>query len=341
MRGVIVFEHGGIDKLHIGNIADPERPPGHALVEVRAVGINHLDLWVRRGVPGHVFPLPLIPGNDAAGVVSDPGNHPFIKEGDEVVVAPGVSCGHCLACQSGRDHRCRSFGILGESRHGGCAELLEVPSQNLFAKPASLSFETAAAVGIPYLTAWHMLIDRAQLRPGESVLVQAAGSGVSGAAIQIAKLWGAEVITTVGSTEKEVKARELGAQHVLNYSNTDVSRKIKDITSGRGVDVVIDHVGAATWEASLRSLAWHGRFVTCGATVGTEVHLNLRHLFFKSLSLLGSTMGSKAEFAEVLQHAGRGALSPIVDRVMPLEQIGEAHRLLEERRVFGKLVLKV
>jgi NADPH:quinone reductase-like Zn-dependent oxidoreductase len=219
--------------------------------------------------------------------------------------------------------------------------LVVVPRLNVFPKPEELSFERSVAVGIPFLTAWHMLVDRAQLVPGETVLVQAGGSGVGSAATQIARLWGATVITTVGSDAKAARARELGADHVINYQTSDVARQVKSLTAGRGVDVIVDHVGAATWDGSIRSLAWHGRYVTCGATVGAEVQLNLRQLFFKALSLLGSTMGSKAEFGEVLSHAAAGRLTPVIDRTLPLSEAREAHRLLEERQAFGKIVLAV
>jgi NADPH:quinone reductase-like Zn-dependent oxidoreductase len=340
MRGIIIRRHGGLEALEASELAEPALGPADALVEVRAVGVNHLDLWVRSGVPGHVFPLPLVPGNDVAGVVRATGpGATHAKVGSEVVVSPGLSCGHCIACMAGDDHRCREYGILGESRDGGCAELIAVPERMLLPKPAALSFEQCAAVGIPFLTAWHMLVARAELSPGETVLVQAGGSGVGSAAIQIARLWNATVITTVGDNAKAERARALGAHHVINYTTDDVARAVRQLTDGRGAEVVIDHVGAQTFAASLRALAWHGRFVTCGATVGAEVTLNLRQLFFKSLSLLGSTMGSRAELATVLAHVAAGRLHPVIDRVLPLAEVATAHRLLEERQVFGKIVL--
>lgn len=340
MKAIIVREHGGPEALRREEMEDPQAGPGEVLVEVRACGVNHLDIWVRRGVPGHQFPLPLIPGNDVSGVVRQVGpGVSHIKEADQVVVAPGVSCGHCVACLAGRDHHCRSYGILGEHRHGGYADLLVVPAANVLPKPDSLSFEQAAAVGIPFLTAWHMLVNRAELRPGETILIQAAGSGVGSAAVQIAKLWGATVIAAASSDGKLDKARELGADHGINSSTAAVHREVKRLTDGRGAEVVVEHVGAATWEASMRSLGWQGRVVTCGATTGAEVPLNLRHLFFKGLSILGSTMGSKGDFSQVLSFAGQGRLKPVVDRVLPRAEVAEAHRLLEARQVFGKVVL--
>ncbi|MFH1278140.1 MAG: zinc-binding dehydrogenase [Candidatus Eisenbacteria bacterium] len=342
MKGVVVREHGGYEALRIEDLSDPSPGAGEVLVEVRAVAVNYLDIWVRRGVPGHSFPLPLIPGNDVAGVVAGVGEGAAgVAVGDEVVLGPGVSCGVCPACVSGRDHRCRSYGILGESRDGGCAEKIVVPRANVFRKPKNLSFEEGAAVPLAFLTAWHMLVDRAEIRPGETVLVHAGGSGVGSSAVQIAKMWGAEVIATAGGAEKAARARELGADHVVDTKKDDFVKAVKEITGKQGVDVVFEHVGAATWEGSLRSLAWHGRLVTCGATSGHEVPLNLRVLFFKSISILGSTMGSKGEVAEILRHVEAGRLRPVVDRVLPLERVAEAHRLLEEREVFGKVVLRV
>jgi len=340
MKAVIVRAHGGFDALRLEDAPDPQPAADEILVEVRAVALNHLDLWVRRGVPGYTFPLPLIPGCDVAGVVVEAGGRAGgFAAGDEVVLAPGVSCGRCPACLSGRDHHCRRYGILGETRDGGCAERIVVPRENVHRKPRNLGFEEAASMPLTFLTAWHMLVARCGIRPGETVLVQAAGSGVGCAAVQIAKLWGATVIATSGSDAKLERARALGADHTLNYARQDIAREVAALTGKRGADIVFDHVGAPTWEGSLRSLGWQGRFVTCGATAGTEVTLNLRHLFFKSLSVLGSTMGSKGEVCEILEHAEAGRLRPVIDKVLPLAEVREGHRLLEAREVFGKVVL--
>lgn len=340
MKAVLVRAHGGLDALSCEDIPTPEPGPGEVRVAVRAVGANHLDTWVRRGVPGHTFPLPLILGSDVAGIVDAVGaGVAGLSAGDRVVLAPGVSCGSCAACLSGRDNQCRTYGLLGEHRDGGCADFIVVPRQNVLALPAALTFEQAAAVPITFLTAWHMLVSRAAIRPGETVLVHAAGSGVGSAAIQIAKLWGATVITTASSAAKCQRAADLGADHVVDTGRQDFAAAVRDLTGKRGVDVVVEHVGAATWAGSVRSLAWHGRLVTCGATTGADVGLNLRQVFFKSLSILGSTMGSKGELVEVLGHLAAGRLRPIIDRVLPLAAAGEAHRLLEAREVFGKVVL--
>jgi NADPH:quinone reductase-like Zn-dependent oxidoreductase len=340
MRAIIIREHGGPERLHQETLPDPVAKPGEVLVQVQAVGLNHLDLWVRRGVPGVRYPLPLIPGSDVAGRVASLGaGVSDLKVGDEVVVAPGVSCGSCPACLAGMDHRCPHYGILGEHQHGGCAELMVAPRVNVLEKPASLSFEQAAAIGIPFLTAWHMLVDRAELQHGETVLVQAGGSGVGSAAIQIARFFQATVITTVGSDAKAELAKKLGAHEVVRYSTQDVAKEVKRLTNGRGADVVVEHVGAATWEGSLKALSWHGRLVICGATTGDKVELSLRHLFFKSQSILGSTMGSKTDFRTVVEHVGAGRSTPVIGKVLPLEDVVEAHRLLEARQVFGRVIL--
>tara|TARA_Y100001934_G_scaffold272401_1_gene360611 strand:- start:113 stop:1141 length:1029 start_codon:yes stop_codon:yes gene_type:complete len=340
MQGIQIKEHGDLDILKVCDIPDPVPEAGEVRIQVKAVGLNHLDLWVRRGIPGHQFPLPLILGSDVAGVVSVVGEGvEDLKLGDEVIVAPGISCGTCPVCRRGEDHKCRSYGILGETRDGGYAEMLVVPRRNCILKPKNLSFAQGAALGVSALTAWHMVAARAAVKKDEWVLVQAAGSGVSSAALQIAKHLGAKVIATSGSDAKCQRAKELGADYTINYKEENVRQRVKKITEGWGADVVIDHVGALTWDASVRSLAWHGRLVTCGATVGFDVEIDLRHLFFKSLSLLGSTMGTLAEMHEVIRLAGAEEIKPILAQTLGLSDAAEAHRLLEEHQVFGKLVL--
>ena len=338
----MVREHGGPERLEIGDLPDPQVRPGFAIVRVRAVALNHLDVWVRRGVAGHKFPLPLIPGAEAAGTIhAVETNDLGWKEGDDVIVAPGFSCGHCVACLSGNDPLCQKFGIFGETTNGGAAELMLAPIRNLIRKPANLSFTEAAALPLDMLTAWHMLVARAELRPGETVLVQAGGSGVGSAAIQIAKLWDATVYATASSAEKLARAKSLGADATINYRDQDFVAEVRALTGKRGVDVVFEHVGAGTFEKSLRVLTKGGRLVTCGATAGADVTINLRLVFFKLLSILGSTMGSLAELHEIMKHVTAGRLRPVVDRVLPLDRIGEGHRILEAREAFGKIVLEV
>lgn len=302
--------------------------------------MNHLDTWVRRGVPGHAFPLPIVPGCDVAGVVASVGpGVTNVAVGAEVVVAPGIGCGACEACAHGQDQLCRHYGILGETRDGGCAEFVVVPARNCLPKPTNLAFEEAAAVPLVFLTAWHMLVVRAGLRPGADVLVQAAGSGVGSAAVQIAKLFGARVIATAGSDDKVAKALALGADVGVNYATQDFLKVVKEVTAKRGVDVAIDHVGEPTIARSIAALAKGGAVVTCGATGGFELKTDLRAVFFKSLSILGSTMGSRGELHEILRLVERGRLRPVVHAVLPLAEIREAHRILGDREVFGKVVV--
>ena len=282
----------------------------------------------------------MIPGSEVAGVI-DSVDDPRWKAGDEVIVAPGYSCGACAACLSGNDPLCRNSGIFGETSSGGAAEKISVPVRNLIRKSAALSFAEAAALPLDMLTAWHMLVARAQLRPGETVLVQAGGSGVGSAAIQIAKLWGATVYATAGSAEKAARAKDLGADETIVYTERDFVDEVRRLTGKRGVDVVFEHVGGETFERSLRALAKGGRLVTCGATSGGEATLNLRLVFFKLLSILGSTMGSLAELHEIMKFVEAGRLHPVIDRVLPLSQVAEGHRILEAREAFGKIVFEV
>jgi NADPH:quinone reductase-like Zn-dependent oxidoreductase len=341
MRAAVVREHGGLDKVSIEEREIPTPAPDEVLVRVKAAGMNHLDLWVRRGVPGHPFPLPMILGCDFAGVVEQVGSSAVrnTKVGDEVCVAPGFSCGTCAACLAGNDNLCKSYGIYGEMRDGGCAEYAVVKAANILPKPPEMTWEAAAAWPLAFLTAWHMLAVRAAVRPGETVLVHAAGSGVGSAAVQIAKLLGARVIATASTAAKLARAKELGADDLVNHTAEDFAQATRRLTGKRGVDVVFEHTGAATWDGSVKSLAWGGRLVTCGATAGFDAKFDLRVLFFKQLSFLGSTMGSRAELWQILDLMRAGKLRPVVDRVMPLAEIREAHRVLESRAQFGKIVL--
>ncbi len=332
--------HGGPEVLKLEELPDPQAGPGQVLVRVRAVALNHLDVWVRRGWQGLRLEWPHVPGADVAGVIEAVGpGVAQIAPGDEVVLNPGVSCGRCEMCLSGRDNACRHYAILGEHVAGGYAELLAVPAANVLGKPGNLSFDEAACVPLVFLTAWHALVSRAGVRAGETVLVQAAGSGVGSAAVQIAKLLGAAVIATAGSDEKCRKALELGADHAVNYEREDFLARAKAITRRRGVDVVFEHVGKKTWERSLLALADGGRVVTVGATTGWDPPTDLRHVFYRQLSVLGSTMGSKGELFQVLRFVEQGKLRPVLDRVLPLAEAPRAQELLVSRAHFGKIVL--
>lgn len=340
MRAIRIHEHGGPEKLLLEEIQPSPVRPHEARIRLHAAGVNHLDLWVRRGIPGVRYPLPITPGCDGAGIVLELGAPvKGFASGDPVVLAPGVSCGLCEACFSGNDNLCREYGILGEHRDGTCAEEVVVPIRNLIPKPSGLSFDQAAAIPLVFLTAWQMVVEKAKVRPGETVVVLGAGSGVGSAAIQIARLHGARVVAVSSSQEKLDKAKDLGAEDGIDLSRSDLNEEVKRLTSRRGADVVIEHVGKAVFSSALRCLTWGGRLVTCGATSGPDVQLDLRHVFFKNLSILGSTMGSRAHFTAIFRHVEAGRLKPVVDRVLPLAQAPEAHRLLEERHIFGKILL--
>ncbi len=340
MQAVVVREHGGLDRLLLEERPVPVPGPGEVRVAIRASGANHLDTWVRRGVPGHKFPLPLVLGSDGAGVVDALGaGVTTAKEGDEVVLLPGVSCGVCDACQDGDDNLCRHYSILGEGRDGTAAEFAIVPAANLAPKPNSLKFMHAACVPLVFQTADAML-RKARLRQGETVLVHAAGSGVGSAAIQLAKLRGATVFATAGGVDKVTAARELGADVSIDYQKEDFAARVRDLTGKRGVDVVFEHVGQATFGGSIKSLARGGRLVTCGATSGGDVTLSLHHVFFKNLEIIGNTMGRKGDLRRLLRLFDQGRLRPVLDRVLPLSQMAEAHRLIEARQTFGKVVLE-
>lgn len=342
MKAVVLYEHGSRDVLRYEEIPTPEPKAGEVQVRVRACALNHLDIWVRRGLPGLKLQYPHILGADIAGEVAKVGEGvKGLNPGDRVLISPGVSCGKCAMCLSGRDNLCREYHILGEGVKGGYAEYIVVPQQNILPFPDGMSFEEASAIPLVFLTAWHMMVKRGNLKPGETVFITAAGSGVSTAAIQIAKAMGAYVIAGASTEEKLKKARELGADETINYSREDIPARIKELTGKRGVDMIVDHTGIANWDKNLASLAWGGRIVICGCTSGYQAGVDLRHIFFKQLSIIGSTMGSKGDLFEVLELVKRGVLKPVVYTVLPLQEAKEAHRILEEREVIGKVVLKV
>jgi len=340
MKAVIFEQHGGSEVLRLAEVPDPQIKAHEVLVEVRACALNHLDVWVRNGLPGIKIPLPHILGNDIAGVVREVGELvTWVNAGDEVMLQPGVSCGHCAECLTGRDNMCRDYDIIGSGRDGGYAELVAVPGINVITKPKDLGWEEAAALPLVALTAWHMLVARADVRPGEDVLVHAAGSGVGSMGIQIAKLLGARVIATASSTEKLAKALELGADETIDYTQEDWPKQVRRLTNGHGVDVVFEHTGAATWPGSILSLKKGGRLVTCGATSGFDAKTDLRHVFYRHLTILGSMMGSKADLLAAMKFIESGRIRAVVDQILPLGEARKAHELMEERAQFGKLVL--
>lgn len=341
MRAIVFHEHGDLKVLRLEELPDPVPAHGEVVVALEAAALNRLDLFIRQGLPG--VPLPLVLGCEGAGRVAAVGaGVTHLKEGDRVVVTPGTSCGVCAACARGEDSLCRGYSMIGYRRNGCYANRVAAPAISVFPAPPPLSAVEWASVPLVFLTAWHMLITRARLKPGEDVLVQAAGSGVGIAAIQIARHAGARVIATAGSDAKLIRARELGAHDVVNYVTTpDFAAEVRRLTGRKGVEVVVEHTGAATFEGSVNSLAWGGRLVTCGATTGPKVAFDLRTLFGRQIELIGSYMGSRHELLRVLDLVSSGALKPVVDRTFPLAEAADAQKYLDDRAQFGKVCLTV
>lgn len=340
MRAVVLRKHGGPEVLTVEELPEPHAGPGEVRVRVAAVAMNHLDLWVRNGLPHLKLEYPFRLGADVAGTVDELG--PGVRGvavGDEIVVNPGHSCGRCRDCLSGRDNLCRHYRLMGEDLPGGYCEKIVVPAQNVVPKPKAISFSDAAALPTTFLTAWQMLTRKAPVRPGDDVVVMAAGSGVGVAAIQIAKLHGARVIATASSDDKLARARTLGADETINHASQDLVAEVKRLTGKRGADIIFEHVGADVWPKLILALGRGGRIVTCGATSGWDARTDLRHVFFRQLEILGSTMGPKGDLFPILDHVGAGRLRAVVDRTMPLVEAQAAHRLLQDRVVFGKIVL--
>ena len=342
MRAVVMRARGGPEVLEVADLPVPEPGPKEVRVRLKAAALNHLDVWVRKGVASPKLALPHVLGADGSGVVDavGPGVEGFAP-GDEVVINPGLSCGRCERCLAGEDNLCPRYQILGEHRHGTYAEYVVLPEANLAPKPKNLSFEEAAAIPLTFLTAWQMVVDKLGVRPGDDVLVMAAGSGVSVAAIQIAKLFGARVIATAGSEDKLRRAKALGADETVNYTHPDWPKEVRRLTGGKGADKVVDHTGALYFEGVIKATANGGRIAIAGASSGYEGTLPFAHVFYRQLSILGSTMASKSRLFPILRFVEEGKLKPVVGQVLPLEAAAEGHRLLEERRVFGKVVLQV
>ena len=338
MKAVRVHKFGGPEVLTYEDVPDPQPRKDQLLVRVRACSLNHLDLWVRKGLPG--VKLPHILGSDVAGEIVEVGEYVTgFKPQQRVLLSPMHYCGHCEKCVAGLQNQCREFAVLGNGVDGGNCELIAATAPNVIPIPDSLDFNQAASVPLVFVTAWHMLVGRAGIRPGQTVLVLGAGSGVGSAAIQVAKLFHCRVITTAGDETKMAKGRELGADFAINHCQQKISDEVRKITNKEGVDIVLEHVGAATWDESLKSLKSSGTLVTCGATTGPNVGIDLRHLFARQLTLLGSYMGTMGELHEVLRHVFAGRLKPVVDRTFPLSEIRAAHEYLEKSQMFGKIVV--
>jgi len=342
MKAVRFHKYGGPEVLQYEDAPDPVRGSEEVLVRVKACALNHLDIWQRIGPPRVKVSFPHISGSDISGVVEEvPAGEKDLQKGAEVIVNPGIGCGRCEKCLSGKDNQCRYYGIVGSEFDGGYAELVSVPRRNVLQKPERMDFVQAASVPLVFLTAYHMLVKRAAVEPGETVLVLGAGSGVGVAAIQIAKAYGANVLATAGADAKLRKAVELGADSVINHNTQDVVAEARRYTDGRGVDVVVEHVGKATWDRSIRSVAKGGRIVTCGATTGFDAETDLRYVYSKEISIYGSFMGGGGELFRVLELFKQRRLRPVVDREFPLSSAAEAQTRMEKGEHFGKIVLTV
>jgi len=342
MKAVRFHRHGGPEVLQYEEAPDPVPNADEALVRVRACALNHLDLWARNGLPNVQIPLPHISGCDIAGVVDwVPNEEESFRKGDEVIVNPGVGCGRCEKCLAGRDDQCRDYTIIGYGIDGGYAELVKVKRTHLVSKPRGMNFEQAASFPLVFETAYHMLVTKARVGPGDTVLVVAASSGVGSAAVQVAKLFGARVIATAGDEGKMERAKKLGADFVIDHYKQDVLAEVKRLTEKKGVDVVVEHVGKATWQGSLKALTKGGRLVTCGATTGAEVTTDLRYVYNRELTIYGSFMAGIGELLDVVRLFEEGRLKTVVDSTYPLEKAAEAQRRMESSSHFGKIVLTV
>ena len=343
MRAVRFHAHGGPEVLKLEEIPEPRIAQNQVLVRIKSCALNHLDLWLRKGLPGVKVPLPHIPGCDIAGEVAAVGELcTRVKVGEPVVISPGISCGQCARCLEGRDNLCPSYQIIGGyGLDGGYADLIAVPEVNVLPLPKGLDFIRAAAFPLTFLTAWNMLVTLGNVRPGQTVLVMGAGSGVGVAALQIAKLFGATVIATASTGEKLAKAQNLGADHGINYRDQSIGQEVKRVTERRGVDIVFEHVGGETWKELIPILAADGTLVTCGATSGPIAETDIRYLFMRQLRIQGAYMGRKADLLTIVSLVEAGKLKPVVDQALPLAEAPQAHRLLEDRRQFGKVVLTI
>ncbi|OGQ15592.1 MAG: alcohol dehydrogenase [Deltaproteobacteria bacterium RIFCSPHIGHO2_02_FULL_40_11] len=338
MKAIVFHQPGGVDVLKYEDVDVPRLGSKEVLIQVKACALNHLDIWVRGGLGS--LPMPHVLGSDVSGVIEDTGSEVLdLKKGEPILVSPGMSCGVCERCLQGKDNLCPKYTILGKGIWGGYAQFVKVPRQNILPYPKNLKFEEAACMPLTFLTAWQMLVEKAKVKLGDTVLVLAAGSGIGVAAIQIARLFGATVIATASMDEKLQKAKELGAEHCINYAKEDFLKEVKKITEGRGVDIVVEHTGAQTWEKSILSAKWGGTIVTCGATSGDFGKTDLRHVYFRQLQILGSTMGSKGALFEIIRHIESGHLKPVLDEVLPLKEAARAHQKMESRQQFGKIVL--
>ena len=340
MKAVIIYNHGSSDVLIFKNISEPECSADKVKIKILASAINHLDIWVRNGLSGMNLPLPIILGSDGSGIIIETGDN--VKEwqiGDEVVFQPGIFCKTCYNCKSGNENYCNQYGILGKTINGLHAEYIVVDPINIYAKPDYLTFPEASSMQLVFMTAYQMLVKRAMIQKNETVLIYGGSSGVGSAAIQISKHFGAKVIATVGNRDKIQHTEKMGADNVVIHSEEHWIDEVKNITNKQGVDIIFEHIGKATWNQSLNILARGGRIVTCGATTGQDVQINLGHLFIKQHSILGSTMSSIPTFKEVMDKIHNKVFFPFVDKIFNIEDIRQAHEYIENRKNQGKVVM--
>jgi NADPH2:quinone reductase len=341
MQAVQFSEHGDRDVIEYGDFPDPEIERDEVLVDIKAGGLNHLDIWTRRGMPILDLDFPHIPGSDGAGVVQEVGEDVTrFDVGDHVAVQPGKYCGKCEFCRDGEESLCVSYHLIGEHIRGVHSELAAVPEENLIQVPEHVDWETAASASLVFQTAWRMLISQGELGPSEKVLVLGASGGVGHAAVQIADYVGAEVYATASTDEKLSYAEDCGADHVINYEEDDFAAEIRDLTGKRGVDMVVDHIGEATYPNSLKSLAKGGRIVTCGATTGGNPGAGLNRIFWNQLKVIGSTMATPGEIDDVLPLVWDGTFESHVRASLPMSETARAHEMIENREGFGSVVVK-
>ena len=343
MKAVRIHEHGGVDKLRYEEAENPRiSSPNEVIVKLRAASVNHIDIWVRLGATGIAIPMPHILGGDGAGVIFEVGGEVSnVRPGDAVCLYLFSGCGQCEFCLGNRDFMCVYVRALGERLDGTYAEYVRLPAENCFAIPAGMSFAEAAAFPLVFVTVWRMLITHARLKPGETILIIGIGGGVAGAALQVAKKIGANVIVTSGSDEKLELAKKYGAAHTINHREKDFAQEVRALTGNRGVDVVLDCVAGEVWQKSLAALARSGRLVTCGATAGGSPETDLTPIFTKHLQIFGSTLGSRDEFRQLLSFMAVAEIKPIIDQVFPLSEAAAAQRRMEEAKQFGKIVLQI
>jgi NADPH:quinone reductase-like Zn-dependent oxidoreductase len=342
MKAIYITGHGGNEVVAVGERPRPVRKPGEVLVRIKIATLNRVDLYMRDSGAGITHQLPQIMGLDGAGVVEEPDpDEPWLAAGQNVVVHPGIACGRCEFCLRGEDVLCTAIQFLGEHRDGTLAEYVSLPARNVFPKPAALSDAEAAALGVNHLTAWRMLFTKAQLKAWETVLIFGIGGGVSLAALQLAKLAGARVIVTSRADDKLQRALRMGADHAINSAAQDVPKEVLALTGGRGVDVVIENIGAAVWSSAMKSLVRGGRLVTCGATSGDQPPADLRRIFIRQLQIFGSTLGNLDEFAALLAIAERAAMRPVIDAEYPMAQVHSALDHLASGDKFGKIAVRI